>query len=72
MKVHDQRWGSIGLCLCCSVNWGGRQCMHPGGARISIRGTLLSFTIWDCQWLHFISTARGKAGQAEEEDNSLL
>jgi hypothetical protein len=46
--------------------------MHPGGARISIRGTLLSFTIWDCPWLHFISTARGKAGQAEEEDNYSL
>jgi hypothetical protein len=42
--------------------------MHLGGARISTPGTLLSFIISDCQWLQFISIARGKVARVEEGD----
>ena len=74
MKVHGQQWGFIGLLSCCSVNWVGKQCMHQGGARISIPRTLLNFIILDCQWLLFISITRGKAALVEDEDsrNTLL
>ncbi|BAT84885.1 hypothetical protein VIGAN_04235500 [Vigna angularis var. angularis] len=60
MKVHDQLWGFIVSCLCCSVNSIDRECMLLDGARISTPENLLNFTTLDCQLLQCSSTVRGK------------
>jgi len=60
MKVHDQRWGFIVWCLCCSVNSIDRGCMLLDGDRISTPENLLNFTILVCQLLQCSSTVRGK------------